>query len=117
MDWIPDSSDLAVLTHTGHLWRLDCQGAMLSPLAAPLSGRITSLLWKNDHELWLGVKPNRVVQFNLASSQVVADHSPRATTLENVYRWLIKPFYIINPKPAALDTAMSYALTGNKRNR
>lgn len=114
LDWIPESNDLAVLTHTGHLWRLDCQQAMLSPLAATLGGRITSLLWKNDHELWLGLKPNRVVQFNLASSQVVVDHSPRATTLENIYRWLIKPFYIINPKPAALDTAMSYALTGNK---
>ncbi len=114
LSWIPDSSDLSILTHTGHLWRLDCRQATVSPLATPLSGRITSLLWMSDHELWLGLKPDRVVQFDLASSRVVVDHTPRPTMLESIYRWLIKPIYVVNPKPAALDTAMSYALTGNK---
>ena len=114
LSWIPNSSDLSILTHTGHLWRLDCSQATVSPLAAALGGRITSLLWQSDHELWLGLKPDRVVQFDLASGQVGVDHTPRATTLESIYRWLIRPIYIVNPKPAALDTAMSYALTGNK---
>ncbi|MEO8272092.1 MAG: hypothetical protein ABI557_20445, partial [Aureliella sp.] len=114
LSWIPQSNDLSILTHTGHVWRLDCRQAIVSPIAALLGGSITSLLWTNDHELWLGLKPDRAVKFDLASNRVLVDHTPRATTLEFVYRWFIKPIYIVNPKPAALDSAMSYALTGNK---
>ncbi len=118
MSWIPEGNDLSILTHTGKCWRL--QGSsiagppVVSPLAESYDGKITSLWWEGSQELWLGVKPDRVVKLDLASGRVVADFTPRATMLETIYRWLIKPIYIINPKPAALDAAMSYALTGNK---
>lgn len=118
LSWIPGSRDLSILTHTGHCWRLDASSIhthpKVSPLAEPLSGNITTMMWENGNELWLGLKPDRVVRFDVARGRVIADYTPRATTLEKIYRWIIKPAYTINPKPAALDTAMSYALTGNK---
>lgn len=116
--WSPDGSDLSILTHTGQCWRLHGSSIQSQPVVSPVAenydGRITSLWWEDSQELWLGVKPDRVIKLDLASGRAVADFTPRATTLETIYRWLIKPIYIINPKPAALDTAMSYALTGNK---
>lgn len=118
LSWIPGGSDLSILTHTGQCWRLLGSSIASQPVVRPLaetySGKITCLWWGENQELWLGVKPDRVVKLDLVSEQVVADFTPRATTLETIYRWLIKPIYVINPKPAALDAAMSYALTGNE---
>ncbi len=118
LSWIPDSRDLSILSHTGRCWRLQGSSVhsqpVVSPLAESYTGRITSLSWEDSQTVWLGIKPDRVIQWDAVSGQTVADFTPRATTLELIYRWLIKPIYIINPKPAALDTTMSYALTGNK---
>ena len=118
MSWIPGSADLAILTHTGHCWRLAGESIAnppsVTPIAPLLGGKITSLQWEEPEEVWLGLKPDRVVRFSLPREQIVESFTPHATLFENIYRWIIKPVYIVSPKPAALDTAMSYALTGNK---
>ncbi len=113
MTWIPGTLDLSILSHTGNGYRLACGTATLTELAPQFHGQITCLQWKGDNELWLGIKPNCVTLLDVATHQVKEQYVPRATILERVFRWGLKPFYSVNPKPAALDTAMSYVLTGN----
>ncbi len=114
MSWIAGSDDLAILTHTGRLWRLAGETGRLSELATDYRGKITGMHWETEQDLWLGIQPDSVHRLDLASGQVQASYVPRSTTLERIYRWIIKPLYIVNPKPAALDVAMNYMLTGNQ---
>lgn len=114
MSWIPLTSELSILTHTGNCYKLDCKSAKLSEILPQLRGQITCLDWDGSQHIWLGVKPNRVYRFDVASNSVKERFIPKATILERVFRWGLKPAYTVNPKPAALDTAMSYVLTGNQ---
>jgi len=113
MTWIPDTPDLAILTHTGKCYRLNCAQAQLSPFVESLHGQITSLNWETPNRLWLGIKPNSVYLYDLSQQSIREQYIPKATLLEQIFRWGVQPLYTINPKPAALDTAMSYVLTGN----
>lgn len=114
LSWIPDTSDLAILTHSGNCYRLDCsQGTLSQYLGSSLQGQITCLDWESAERVWLGIKPNSAVLCAPHEDQIVTQHVPRATMLERIFRWGVKPLYTVNPKPAALDNAMAYVLTGN----
>ncbi len=39
---------------------------------------------------------------------------PVKTGFENFFSWLVKPIYLVNPKPSALDNAMNYVLSGSQ---
>ena len=56
MSWIPDSDQLSIVTHTGDLFRLDCQQAVMeelalrSPRILPVStgSMINKLIWRRN---------------------------------------------------------------------
>lgn len=112
--WVPESNRLSIVTHSGELLVLNCEERSLKSLGGSFAGQVTSVNWLTDQELWLGVKPNRAVHYQLGTQQVLADHTPVPTTFEWIFRWIIKPFYLVNPKPAALDNAMAYLLSGTQ---
>lgn len=68
--------------------------------------------WKDEKHAYLGVAPNRVVLVNMDDKSVVKDFSPQLRRFEYVYNWVINPIFKLNPKPAAMDDAMAYLLTG-----
>ncbi len=112
--WIPDSQDCAIITHIGNWYRLRCESGKVEPITSPYRGQITTMKWLGPNEVLLGIKPNRVVQYNIDNKQTAKTYAPVPTTLETVFNWLISPLYTVNPKPAALDNAMNYLLTGSK---
>ncbi len=114
LSWIPGTSDMAIITHTGNLFRLDCESQVLAPLLPSYQGQCTCMTWKSDKEVWLGTKPSSVVLVDLQTARPLQEFVPQATLLERIFRWGVKPVYLLNPKPAALDTAMGYALTGSQ---
>ncbi len=114
INWIPDSQDLAIITHNGNLLRLNCVSGKVTELSAAYRGNCTCMHWQSSETVWLGVKPNSVCLWNINSGEVLEEYIPAATLLERIFRWGVRPVYLLNPKPAALDTAMSYALTGSE---
>ncbi len=111
--WIPGTNDAAIITHTGNWFKLDCQTGKLTEIASPFTGLLTTMTWQSQGDVLLGVKPNRVVEYELAQGKVIKDFKPKMSTLEMVYNWGVNPVYQVNPKPSALDNAMGYLLSGN----
>jgi ABC-type transport system involved in multi-copper enzyme maturation permease subunit len=111
--WIPDSNELSIITHTGDWLRLDCQSGQVASFASPFAGRCTAMKWQGKDRVWLGIKPNKVVEYQLGN-KVIKEYAPKASTLELVYNWIIHPLYFVNPKPSALDNTMNYLLSGNQ---
>lgn len=112
--WRPGTNLLAIISHTGELLQLDCDSRTLETLSVPFSGSYTTMRWLDGDRLWAGVKPNRAVLLNATTGEIERSLTPQATLFENIFRWVIKPAYYVNPKPAALDNTMTYLLSGNK---
>lgn len=112
--WIPDSNEAAIITHTGNWFKLNCESGELQEIASSFTGKLTAMTWKSPTNVLLGVKPNRVVEYDFANRSVVKDFKPTMSTLEMVYNWGVNPVYQVNPKPSALDNAMGYLLSGNE---
>jgi len=112
--WIPDTDEAAIITHTGNWLKLDCSTGKLTTIPSRFAGQFTTLTWESPQKVLLGLKPNRVIEYDLASKQVGREFKPKMSTLEMVYNWGVNPLYQVNPKPSALDNAMGYLLSGNE---
>ncbi|MEM8733324.1 MAG: ABC transporter permease, partial [Planctomycetota bacterium] len=112
--WIPNSNQLTVVTHSGDLLLLDCDKETISDYDIPVSGKVSSADWMSETELWVGVQPNAAAQIDVSTMQVKRKLVPQPSMLESIYNWAVYPLYVILPKPAALDDAMLYVLSGNE---
>jgi len=112
--WIPSTNQAAIITHTGNWFKLDCESGKLSTIPSSFAGKLTTMTWESPTKVLLGLKPNRVVDFDLSTNSVCQEYKPKMSTLEMVYNWGVNPLYQVNPKPSALDNAMGYLLSGNE---
>lgn len=112
--WIPDTNSVAIVTHSGAFRKLDCETGEMTEFQMPVSGDVTNVDWLSSDEAWVGVKPNRVYKVNFDKLSAVESYVPAASMLDNIYGWGVKPLYNLLPKPAALDDAMLYMLTGSE---
>lgn len=114
MGWRPGSNQASIVTQTGEVLSLDCEQASIEAMAIPVAGKVSCLTWQDASTAWIGVGPGVATLVDLQQNEVIDSRSPSPTVMAMVYRYVVKPVYTINPKPAALDDAMSYLLSGNK---
>jgi ABC-type transport system involved in multi-copper enzyme maturation permease subunit len=114
MAWVPESNSLAIITHTGELLKLDCETSQIVDFDLPLNDNITCMTWLDASRAYVGVQPNRVYLVDLQLGTVIEKFVPHSSMLELIYRFAIDPIYTIMPKPAALDNAMTYLLSGSE---
>lgn len=112
--WIPATKKFSVVTHLGDLFQVDCESGEVAIIRNAYSRKVTTVTWVDAQHVLLGVKPNRVVLLNLETGATEKSYYPELRTFEKVFNWAVHPIYLVNPKPAALDDAMSYILSGNK---
>ncbi len=112
--WIPGTNAAAIITHTGNWFKLNGESGELSTIPSPFAGKLTTMTWESPTKVLLGLKPNRVVDFDLSTNTITQEFKPKMSTLEMVYNWGVNPLYQVNPKPSALDNAMGYLLSGNE---
>ena len=114
LSWIPNTNSLAIVTHTGELLRLDCDSGTIELFDLPHNRACSCIDWADAQHCFLGVQPNAVYKIDIDSGQVVASYVPQPRTLDRIYNLIISPIYTIAPKPAALDNAMGYLLSGSE---
>lgn len=113
--WQPGSDKVSVVTHTGEFLSLDCGDKKITQFSLPLgSTDITCASWISTDQVWVGAKPNSAYLIDVSQNKVVQSNVPRASVWELAFRWIVKPAYYANPKPAALDDATTYLLSGKK---
>lgn len=114
MAWRPGTNEVSIVTQTGELLSLDCDQASIRAMPIPIAGKVSCLAWQDASTAWVGVGPGAVNLVDVEQNKVIDARTPSPTVMEMVYRYVVKPIYTVNPKPAALDDAMSYLLSGNK---
>lgn len=109
---VPNSPLFSVITHSGEWYTLDPTTARIKSVASPIRAVFTAAFWLDTSRVWVAVKPHTAMLLNLGTGTIERQLSPAPSRLDWFYWWVANPLYYVNPKPAALDQAMSYLLTG-----
>ncbi len=59
----------SIVTHDNRLLILDPVAGTVSPAKVPSQGAITGATWISDSQVWLGIRPNTAVLWNMESGQ------------------------------------------------
>ena len=110
-----DDGRVALLERDGRLWVLSSNpnGPLPVNLTAPnLSGQgnISSMAFDKSGRLWVA---HHVKQLDVWDNQLTRSekaYRPSRTTPEFLYDYLINPFYLVNPKPSAIQETIQYVL-------
>jgi hypothetical protein len=106
---------VAILDTQGKLWVIsnpsDAPEAF-KPIAPNLvgQGNVSSMAFDQTGRLWVAhhVKQLDVWDKDLSSSD--KSFRPARTTAEFLYDYIINPFYMVNPKPSAIQETIQYVL-------
>ena len=97
-----------VLYRNGNLWLLDTEGETEMRLADITGqGEVCTFAF-DDEDLWVCENTDRAAHYDLANNKLVARHAPSGTRVEWFYRFLLRPFYKICPKPGEFYKVVSH---------
>ena len=97
-----------VLYRNGNLWLLDTESEERMKIA-PVTGQGEVCTFSfHGEELWVCDNTDRATQYDLSNNKVVVRHVPGGGRLEFFYRYFLRPFYRICPKPGEFYKVVSH---------
>ena len=110
-----DDGRVALLERDGRLWVLSSNpnGPLPLNITSPNlvgQGNISSMAFDKTGRLWVA---HHVKQLDVWDNQMTRSEKafrPSRTTPEFLYDYLINPFYLVNPKPSAIQETIQYVL-------
>jgi hypothetical protein len=112
----PSGSDnsFLLLDRDRYLWRISADGKEVAQPDLPFQGHISSITIADDGDWWLAHHVHQVTRWNPRENKPVLEIRPTFGWVEQLFYWVVKPMYVINPKPSAFDSAIQRALTGDE---
>ncbi len=96
----PDGRYLCTLYRNGNLWLLDTEnGDQMQKAKVSGQGQIGTFAFGDQNQLWVSDNTDRATQYDLATGTRVLRHSPSGDWIANTYRYVLRPFYRVCPKP------------------
>jgi ABC-type transport system involved in multi-copper enzyme maturation permease subunit len=97
-----------LLCNNQTLWILDTENdSSMSKAAVGGQGTISAFGFQ-DNSLWVVDRSDRVTQYDPETMTEQQTFSPGGTVLEKAYRYVVKPFYTICPKPSEFYRVVSH---------
>ena len=97
-----------VLYRNGNLWLLDAESEERMQIAGiGGQGEVCTFSFQDDY-LWVCANTDRATKYDLSGNKVMARHAPSGGRLEFFYRYLLRPFYRICPKPGEFYKVVSH---------
>ena len=106
----PDGNHLAIVYLNARLWLYDVKKARESSL--PITGRsdVTAAAFDGNRLLVVD-RLTRVTTYDLAKSNIEKQRQGAMSVVEKVYRYALRPLYVVFPKPGQLNETVKYVLT------
>jgi ABC-type transport system involved in multi-copper enzyme maturation permease subunit len=102
----PDGRWLTVLFHSGRLLLIDIQQEQSRSVGTDISAAVF-----DGGQLLVTDRVERVTRYDTVSLKQESRYEPEMTTLHQVHRFFLLPFYWIFPKPGELSEVVDYLLT------
>jgi len=106
---------IAILDRDGIVW-VSKNGETATKPSLSGQGSALALHFTNNGDLWVAHSIKNADCWQLQEQKVTQSIRPKLSVLEMVYRYIVNPFYLANPKPAAVNETIEYMLQkpGNK---
>ena len=105
----PNGRYFGVLYRNGNLWILDAESDdKLRKADIVGQGEVSSFAFGKEDQMWVCDNSDRVSEYKLASGEMVVRHTPPGSMPEKFFRYGLKPFYTICPKPGEFYKVVSY---------
>ena len=105
---------VALLSTDGDLWMLspDSSEARVSVSKPSISGQgdISTIHFDPSNRLWVCHNVKQIEVHSPEMKPTGLSFYPKKTTPEWIYDYVINPFYLVNPKPAAINETIQYVL-------
>ena len=112
IDISEDGQWVACLFDNDQLELFDLSGDTDRPVTSvPAQGSIASAQFTDDG-LLIADGNDRLLTLSFPGLQRENVENPKLAFIHQLYRYLIKPLYLVCPKPAELQNTMQYAITG-----
>jgi hypothetical protein len=108
----PGGGTIFMVTHDGHLWLIDPATRVLRLPSISGQGDISAAMFVDAKRLWVADRLTRVTEYDLDSLRATRRWSPPSSLVANAYRVVIRPLYVILPKPGELGKTVNYFLSG-----
>jgi hypothetical protein len=109
-----DGQWIAIQSHAGKVWLFDCSTSAPAPFRIPGQGHISAIAFTSQGELLIADRVRRVRAVDLKTGRVTSMWSPGDDTLMALYHWMVKPLYVLLPKPQELKNVATYLTTDKK---
>ncbi len=104
-----DGRYFATLYRNGNLWLLDTQSDEQMKKADIIGqGEVCAFTFDDENQLWVCDNTDRATEYDLASGEMKVRYSPPGGWIEKLYRYGLRPFYKICPKPGEFYKVVSY---------
>jgi ABC-type transport system involved in multi-copper enzyme maturation permease subunit len=113
--FLPDGKRLVVLFHDGQVRLVDVAGGSVSRPALRGQGDISAIAVGNDGHVFAAERATRITEYDAeASMKVVRDWAPKLDVMERTYYYVIRPLYLLLPKPGEFYKTVQYLLLDEK---
>lgn len=102
-----DGKHFAVLFHNGRLWLYDAA----AQTGRRLGGDVSAVTFDGDEHLLAAERGVRVTRYRLDDLAPQTAYHPPTSAFQTAYRYVIRPFYTVFPKPGELNNVVNYLLT------
>jgi hypothetical protein len=101
---------MALLSTDGDVWILDANATNASKPSLTGQGEASTVCFDSKNQLWVAHDVKQVDVWNDGATQSIRSLRPKLTTPEFIYEYIINPFYLVNPKPSAVNETIQYVL-------
>ncbi len=106
----PNGQFGAVLTHSGKIYWFSMANKTFE-LWSPKPMTASAISFAADSTFFIG-EGRQVTKFNPENRTVVQTFSGKISTTESLYKTVVKPIYLLLPKPRELDVVVRHLVTG-----
>lgn len=109
----PQGGAISLVTHDGYLWLVDAATRSLRRPAVGGQGDISAAMFVDAKHLRVADRLTRVTEYDLEGFRATRRWAPPASLVANAYRYVIRPLYVLLPKPGELGSTVNYLLSGS----
>jgi ABC-type transport system involved in multi-copper enzyme maturation permease subunit len=108
------NGQFALLTGDGKIWLVSQDGSECKLLSLTSSRKALAIHFDENDRLWVTYTRAKTELIDLAKQEIVESYSPRLTTPQFIFDYIVNPFYQVNPKPSAMNETIEYVLKNPK---
>ena len=103
-----DGKWFAVCYANEKMWVFDVEKEEMRLASVGGQGAISGIGFNDKNEMWVADRTDRLRLYDLSSLEEKVEYSPTASYLKMAYRYIVRPVYLVFPKPSEVYKVVTH---------